>query len=451
MAARRAGRASAKSKTGLVALTWIDLAGIARVRAIPAKHLGSKKDFGLSFPSCGQALDMFGGIVDNPWGALGDVRQIPVLPTMIDLKGDHAGRPGLQMVLSEALGGDGKPWPLCTRTFLRHVIDRYVRELKIRPFAAFEHEFKLFRNGSGEPAPLSMTIEALRYISPLDVDIVEGLEQAGIGVEGFEPEYASHQYEVSVAPKDGLRAADEAVLLREIVRDCARGNGYRATFVPKSDPELGGSGLHIHISLRDRAGKPVLYDGGDDSGLSDTGRKFVAGILAHARALLPFVAPGVISYYRLGPGKWSSGFAAYGTANREAMLRLCSLPTSDSARRAASFNIEFRAADGLCNPYLALGMILSAGLHGIVDGLEPPPPLDIDPTKLSGKAREAFENIQLPTSLAAALKHLDEDDVAKSWLPPELLETFVTLRREELRKLGKDDPAAICKRYMAVY
>ena len=83
-------------------------------------------------------------------------------------------------------------------------------------------------------------------------------------------------------------------------------------------------------------------------------------------------------------------------------------------------NVEFRPADGLCNPYLALGMILSAGLHGIVEGLEPPPSLDVDPTKLSGKAKEALENVQLPTSLEAALKRLDEDDIAKSWLPPQL-------------------------------
>ena len=428
----------------LVALTWLDLCGIARVRGIPLKHLKSKEEFGLSFPSAGQAMTMFGGIVDNPWGSLGDVRQRPIMSTLTPPSSN-----GLQIVLSEAMGSDGGVWGLCTRTLLRNVVAEYERELGWKPFATFEHEFKLFSETM--VPPLCMTLEALRIISPLDRVIVEKLEASDITVEAFEPEYAPSQYEISCAPKDALRAADEAVLLREIVRDCAREAGYKATFSPKTTPDTGGSGLHIHMSFTDAKGKPTLYDENGQDGLSKLGGSFVAGILKHARALLPFVAPGVISYYRLGPGKWSSGYAAHGISNREAMLRLCSLPFADSKRRSKSFNIEFRSADGLCNPYLALAMILRAGLEGIRKNLAAPEALNVDPAKCPPEFRETLQALTLPNSLELALGHLDQDHEVQSWLSAPLLQTFLAVRQSELDKFKGMEPLAICEQYMKVY
>lgn len=385
--------------TGLIGLTWVDLCGIARVRGIPEKYLQSKLEYGLSFPSAGQAMTMFGDLVDNPFGGLGDVRQIPIMSSFVKSDGD-----GLSMVLSEAMGGDGAPWDLCARTLLRQVVEKYENQFGIKVAATFEQEFKLF--GASEPA-LSMTVEALRQIAPLDAVIVSRLENAGIQVEAFEPEFAPSQYEVSVAPKDAVRAADEAVILREIVRDSARSAGYHATFAPKTSMATGGSGLHIHISFTDETGNPALFDTVGVSNLSAIGAGFVSGVLTNALSLLPLVAPGVSSYYRLGPGKWSSGYAAYGTANREAMLRLCSLPTADVSRKAKSFNVEFRAADGLCNPYLALASILIAGLKGIEGDLPLPPAFEVDPRKCSADELRELNLVPLPTSLEEALKSLE--------------------------------------------
>ena len=432
----------------LVAMTWLDLCGIARVRAIPMKHLSAKAEFGLSFPSCGQAMTLFGDIVDNQWGSIGDIRQIPVLSTLIAAPTNPHGT-GLSMVLSEAMSGSGGTWDLCTRSFLRGVVDAFQSELGLTAIATFEHEFKLF--GSDKRIPLSMTLEALRCISPLDETIVNSLEQAGIQVEAFEPEFAASQYEISCAPRDAVRAADEAVLLREIVRDCARWAGYQATFSPKSHPSLGGSGLHIHLSFLGKDGKPALYERGGVSNLSEMGKSFVAGVLRHARAILPFVAPGVISYYRLGPGKWSSGYAAYGTSNREAMIRVCALPVADDQRLAKSLNLEFRSADGLCNPYLALAMILRAGLQGIRDQLQPPSPLNVDPAKMSVADRNAMKLVPLPESLGEALDDLTADKLVCSWVPEPLLKTFVDLRRDELRRFADVSAVDACEKYMTVY
>src|SRR5882672_6732374 len=110
----------ASGSAKLVAMTWIDLCGIARVRAILMKHLASKSDFGLSFPACGQAMTMFGSIVENEWGAVGDIRHIPVMSTLV-APPTNPGGSGLSMVLSEAMSGSGGEWDLCTRSLLRGV------------------------------------------------------------------------------------------------------------------------------------------------------------------------------------------------------------------------------------------------------------------------------------------------------------------------------------------
>jgi len=428
--------------TDLIALTWVDLCGIARVRSIPLKYLESKSDYGLSFPSCGQALTMFGDIIDNPWGAVGDVRQIPVMSTL--LQPAHG---GFGMVLSEAIGSDGAPWDLCGRTLLCCVVERF-KKLGLTPWSTFEQEFKLFGE---KPPALCMTIDALRQISPLDHVIVKRLEHAGIQVEAFEPEYVASQYEISVAPKQAVRAADEAVILRETVRDSARQHGYRATFAPKTSFGAGGSGLHIHISLQDAEGNAALFDAKGPGNLSDLGSAFVGGILRHARALLPFVAPGVSSYYRLGPGKWSSAYAAYGTANREAMVRLCSLPTGDITRKARSFNIEFRSSDGLCNPYLALSVVLIAGLLGIQGKADLPPAFEVNPGKLTPEELSALNLVPLPASLDESLAGLEADDVFRRELPKSLVDIFVALRRDEVKRFAGMSRDEICSAYASVY
>lgn len=436
-------KTSSSDDVSLVGLAWVDLCGIARVRGVPAKYLESKTDFGLSFPSCGQAMTMFGDIIDNPWGGVGDVRQIPVMSTMV-----RPGDEGFGLVLSEAMGSDGKPWDLCARTLLRRIVGRYEAELGVKVQATFEQEFKLF--GDKEPA-LSMTVEAWQQIAPLDGVIVRRLEAAGVQIEAFEPEFVPSQYELSVAPKDAVRAADEAVIVRETVRDAARRAGYHATFAPKTSIDKGGSGLHIHISFTDQAGQSILYDPSGKSSLSSLGQGFVSGVLRHGRALLPFVAPGVASYYRLGPKKWSTGYVAYGTSNREAMLRICSLPTDDQKRKAKSFNIEFRAADGLCNPYLALAAILIAGMQGVEGKLPLPPAMDADPSKISQQELDALKLVPVPTSLEEALKDLDADVALKSAFPEVLMDMVTALRRREMDHFKGVDPDTVCEQYAKVY
>jgi glutamine synthetase len=433
----------------VVPLGWQDLCGITRVRAVRAADLPSKAQTGLGFPTCGQAMDLFDGIVANRWGALGDVRQRPALDTRVSVAPMDR-YPGFDLVLADSVLPDGTPFDCCTRHLLRSALEELRRDTGLEFAAAFEHEFTL--TGDGFAPDLVMSLAAMRQVQPLAEAMVSALTQAGVPVEAIEPEFGKGQYELSTGHLWGIAAADKLVVTREIIRDVARHFGFRASFVPKVSLSRPGNGAHVHFSLREAAtGRPVLYDPAAPDGLGDAGAAFVAGILRHAASILPFAAPTPVSYLRLGPGRWSSGFNAYGPANREALVRTCDLPMLEPARRAAAYNLEFRAADNAGNPYLLLAMLVRAGLHGIRQGYPRPPSLTVDPSSLDEAGRAKMGIVPLPGSLAAALAAFAADPVARSWLPEALAETFVAIKTAEVERVRDLDPEAICELYARIF
>jgi glutamine synthetase len=133
------------------------------------------------------------------------------------------------------------------------------------------------------------------------------------------------------------------------------------------------------------------------------------------------------------------------------MVRLCGLTAGGVQHRAKGFNIEFRSADGLCNPYLALAAILHAGFEGITERWECPDAMNEDPGRMSDPQKKKYASLLLPESLAQALTHLEADAGLRSGFPEELFNLFVALRRDELAKLGELSPAEACGRYRAIY
>ena len=185
------------------------------------------------------------------------------------------------------------------------------------------------------------------------------------------PEYGPRQYEVTYAPAVGVTSADRAVIVRELARAAARVLGHRISFSPAVTPDIVGNGVHVHMSLVDLSGWPVMYDADAPHGLSETGGRFVAGILHHATALCAVTAPSVISYLRLVPHRWSAAWSNAGFRDREACVRICPVVEAPGVPIAPQFNIEFRAADATASPYLALGALVYAGLDGILQKMPP--------------------------------------------------------------------------------
>src|SRR5207302_95361 len=174
-----------------------------------------------------------------------------------------------------------------------------------------------------------------------------------------------------------------------------------------------GNGAHIHFSVSDAQDANLFYDPNAADCLSECGRQFMAGVLAHLPALVALTCPSVNSYRRLQPQSWSSAFAVYGHDNREAALRIASPFWSDAA---GTVNLELKAADASCNPYLALGGLLAAGLEGMERRLDPGEPTEVDPASLPEAERQKRGITRLPSSVDEAIGALEADQVLQAAL-----------------------------------
>jgi glutamine synthetase len=432
----------------LLALVCCDLGAIVRGRSVFASELGEQLEHGVGWVPANHALTPLGGLAEpNPFGSTGDLRLLPDPTTHARVPGSDGSAP-LELLLCDIVEIDGSAWAGCPRTLLRGTVEMAERELGATIAVSFEHEFQLMLDG---PRSLPFSLEGQRRVEPFATRVMDALKEAGAEPERFFAEFAAHQYEIPVAPAPALAAADRAVLLREVVREVARREGMRASFVPLLDPEEAGNGVHIHLSLLDPGGRSLLYDTTREGCLSELGGMFAAGVLEHAAALSALTAPSPVSAGRLQPHHWSAGAACLAAGNREALLRIPPLPSLGRMEPEAEMRLEYRAADAAANPYLALAALLLAGLDGVRRALPAPPVLDRDPGVLDPDEARAFGVGALPASLEDALAALESDDTARRWLPNLMLDAYLSIKRAELEASARLDLGEICRRYAAIY
>jgi glutamine synthetase len=436
------------SREELVALVCCDLGAIVRGRSVLGCELEGLLDQGVSWVPANQALTPHGPLAEaSPFGPIGDLRLLPDPGTRARVAEGPARTP-LDLVLCDIVETDGRSWGCCCRSFLRGALAELETELGARARASFEHEFQLLLDS---PAAPPFSLEAQRRAEPFAGDVMNALVEAGVEPERLLAEYASHQFEIPVAPAEGLASADRAVILREVVRDTARALGLRASFVPLLDPAEAGNGVHVHLGLLDAGGASLLYDPDRPARLSEIGGSFAAGILRHAGALSALTAASPVSGARLRPHRWSAGSVCLATQNREALLRIPPLVALGAHDPAAQLHLEYRGADAAANPYLALGAILHAGLAGVREGLPTPPLLDEDPARLDPAAAERFGVGALPETLAQSIAALAEDEVAREWLGPLLHDAYASVKRAEIEAARNEHLEETCRRYGAIY
>jgi glutamine synthetase len=436
------------SATDLVALVCCDLGAIVRGRAVLAAELGAQLDAGVGWVPANHSLTPLGALAEaSPFGSTGDLRLLPDPETHVRVEGD-AEASALEFVLCDIVETDGRPWECCPRRFLRDALAELESEFGARLEASFEHEFQL---ALGVPSALPFSLEQQRLVDPFGVEVMGALIEAGAQPERFFAEFASHQFEIPVEATEGVAAADRGVVFKEVVREVARRCGTRASFAALLDPAWPGNGTHIHMTLLDGDGEPLLYDADRPACLSELGGHFAAGILRHADALSALCAPSPASAARLTPHRWSAGAVCLGEGNREALLRIPPLVALAGGDPARQLHLEYRGADGTANPYLALGAIVRAGLDGLRGALPTPPILDRDPAQLDAADAERYGVGALPASLQAALRALAEDEVARGWMTPLLYEAYVGVKRAELQAVAGLDVSEVCRRYAAIY
>ncbi len=239
------------------------------------------------------------------------------------------------------------------------------------------------------------------HLNDLRNEMVEVMLACGLDVETQHHEVASGgQAEIDLRFEKLVKAADQLLLFKYIVKNTAYRNNKTVTFMPKPIYGDNGSGMHVHMSLW-KDGKPLFY-GDRYAGLSEMGLYFIGGILKHAPALCAITNPTTNSYKRLVPGFEAPVNLAYSQRNRSASVRIPMYSSSPKSKR-----IEYRTPDPSCNPYLAFSALLMAGLDGILSRIDPGDPLDKDIYDL---APEELKNVpNTPPTLQDALLALEDD------------------------------------------
>ncbi len=431
----------------LVFVATCDLAGLVRGKGFPAAELPRRLKKGVGLTHSNIMMSPFGPIYETPFGTEGDLMLVPDPSTRVEVEfGDGAAE---RFYLADILTTDEQHWECCPRHFLRRalaVLNELDTAAGLTLLAAFEQEFVY--TGVEDRPGATYALDAYRRQGDFGESCMAALRAAGLTPDSFLPEYGARQYEVTIDPARGLRAADEAVIQREMARAVAHRLGHRAIFAPILDPAGVGNGTHIHFSLRDGADRPVFYDASRPYRLTPVGEHFVAGILHHLPVLTAITAPSAVSYYRLRPNRWAPTWANIAVQDRGASIRVCPI-FGDGAPE--QFNVEYRVADAAASPYLALGALVWAGVDGIRQRRSLPARPEKNFWDMSDAEREAAGVRPLPRSLDEALDGLAASAAAREWFGDTFFDVYLRFKRAELRVVDGLSEAATCARYAEIY
>lgn len=364
----------------------------------------------------------------------GDIRLVPEADRITPL----AGQPGFAWAPGRQVGPDGAPWPYDQRTRLEAQVARAAAAgLSVR--AGFEMEFFVSFPGD-EPAAAQQgpaySPHALLQVDEFAAALLRDLNANGVPIGQFHAEYGLSQVELSLAAADPVTAADRQLLARQTIHAAADAHGLRASFAPLVTLQGVGNGWHLHVSVS-RGGENLLADRGQGVPEGD-GARFLAGLLRDLPAIAAVSAPSVPSLLRRRPGYFAGAYQFWGVENREAPLRYVPASPFIGTDRA---NVELKASDASANPYLALTVVLVAGLAGIEDSPDLPPPVQQDPGTWSDEQRGARGIVALPATPEDQERALLDNKRIGEALGEPLLGAFVAVRRADAAWAANRTPA----------
>jgi glutamine synthetase len=326
--------------------------------------------------------------------------------------------PGWRVCLATPLGADGGPSELASREATRRALAA-MAELGYEVRAAFEYGVRL-RDGGGAPlsSGLSYTFTELARFDAFIAALEPALETLGVELAGIHTEAGPGLLELNLAASDGLRAADDAVLVKLAVKSVAASMGLVASFLAKTTPGEEGSSGHLHLSCWQDGSNAFGADAGERLAPPFSGA--VAGTLDHLPAASLLFNPTLNSYKRLVPGWFAPVNVSWGHENRTAAVR--AIRTGPVER----WRIECRGPGADAPPSLSLGALVAAAADGIERGAEPPPPVE-------GDACERDDLPPLPGSLESALRAFEEDAEFRAALGAGFCDYYATSRTWELK------------------
>ena len=409
-----------------IRVLYPDLHGVARGKDVPIAAFDHVLDDGLRFCAAVMGTDLRHTPVVGGDEGYPDLIARPDMTTMATLPWE----PGVASCLADLEPSEGGAPVADPRGAVRRAAQD-LRATGLDPIVGPELEFFLLRPDAAAEHGIRPHIDqpSMVYTVGPQADpggvvraMTEGLAALGLEVLAFNHEFMNSQYEINLRHTDALVAADRAFRLKAAVKDIAAQHGLVATFMGKPFNDQGGSGTHLHVSLN-RNERNAFDAPAEEDGVSAELRAFTAGVLAHAAGLMALLNPTVNAYRRIQPDSLAPTHANWGWDNRGAFIRI-------PPERGPATRIEIRVADGAANPYLAIAAVLSAGAHGLREALHPPPPLRGDAYRAD---RETIGGL-LPKSLDAALEALESDTVLCRALGPEIVETFLAVKRFEIER-----------------
>ncbi|WP_405843519.1 glutamine synthetase family protein [Streptomyces platensis] len=432
-----------------VALTWVDNAGVTRVKTIPAQRLAAAVERGVGMSPVFDVFTSDDAITESEHlgGPDGDLRLIPDLDRVTVL----AAQPGWAWAPVDRYDQLGRPHPACQRQFARRMVERAAAAgLELR--MGFETEWVVARAPDGTHPAATGPDETFDYpcagpaygmtrvveLSDYLRDVTEALAVQGLDVLQLHPEYAPGQFEVTTAAADPVRAADDVVLVRETVRAVSVRHGLRASFAPSFVAGQVGNGCHLHLGLY-RDGSSLHRTPDASWGLAPDAVAFLGGVLNALPALLAIGCPSPASYLRLQPSHWAGVYQCWGVENREAALRLITGAPDDPDGGHA----EVKTFDAAANPYLAVGAVLAAGLHGIETAAQLPAPHAGDPGTLGVRERARRGIVRLPATLTEAADRLEKSAPLYEAMGEVLHGAVLAVRRAEEAHFADCEPEEI--------
>ena len=335
----------------------------------------------------------------------------------------------------------------------RHVLKRALKQAADLGYSfnvGPECEFFLFQvDSNGDPTTATHDEAGYFDLAPIDMgeearrDMCLTLEEMGFEIEASHHECANGQHEIDFKYTDALKAADNIITFRAVVKTIAKRHGLYATFLPKPIYGIPGSGMHVNQSLFS-GGQNAFYDPADPLGLSKAARSYIAGLLAHIRGITAVTNPLVNSYKRLVPGFEAPVYIAWATKNRSPLIRI-------PAARGDGMRIELRNPDPSCNPYLALACMLAAGIDGIKQDMKPPANVERNIYAMTAHERSALGIKALPGSLKEALDAMMADGLVINTLGNHVVTNFVHAKEKEWEDYGLRVHQWELDRYLKVY
>ena len=405
-------------------LQFSDIVGQNKNVEVPASQFDKALDGEIMFD--GSSVQGFARIEESDMLLKPDFDSFLVFPSIIE--GDARGK--VARLICDIALPDGSPFAGDPRAVLKRQVARLQALGFDDMYAGPEPEFFLFhRNPDGTPT--TDTADAAGYfdLAPVDRgedarrDMVNALVEMGFEIEAAHHEVAPGQHEIDFKYADALTTADNIATFRMVVKRIALNHGLHATFMPKPVAGINGSGMHIHLSLF-QGGENAFFDEKAEYQLSHTAKNWIAGLLEHASGFVAVTNPIVNSYKRLTPGYEAPTNIAWSASNRSAMIRV-------PARRGVGTRTELRMPDPSCNPYLALAVILAAGIDGIERNLVPPPDIRRNIYQMTVRDRRKHKIRELPGTLRDAVVALQRDRVVRDTLGEHIFAKYVEAKSLE--------------------